>query len=66
MDKPKYELVNGIAETVGELIELLNKVPSDYSVSLCGMNTYGILMDTKNKTILMDDVTFIDEVMDEM
>lgn len=65
MNKPKYEVVNGIANTVGELIELLKKVPSEYAVSLSGMNTFGILMDTENKTVLMDDVNFIEEILEE-
>lgn len=65
MNEPKYKVINGTADTVGELIELLKKIPKDYDVSLSGMNTFGILMDTENKTILMDDVSFIEEIMDE-
>ena len=59
MNKPNYKLLDGCANTVGELIELLNQVPSNYTVTLSGMNAFGILMDTENEGILLDDVQFI-------
>ena len=59
MNKPNYKLLDGCANTVGELIELLNQVPSNYTVTLSGMNAFGILMDTENEGILLDDVKFI-------
>lgn len=65
MNKPKYETINGKADTVGELIELLKKVPPHYDVSLSGMNTFGVLIDTENETTLIDDVNFIEEILEE-
>lgn len=59
MNKPNYKLLDGCANTVGELIELLNQVPSNYTVTLSGMNIFRILMDTENEGILLDDEQFI-------
>lgn len=65
MDEPNYKLVKGNANTIEELIELLKQVPSDYHVSLSGLTTFGVLMDTKNKTTLIDDINYIYDLLDE-
>lgn len=59
MNKPNYKLLDGCANTVGELMELLKQVPLNYTVTLSGMNTFGILMDTENEGILLDDEQFV-------
>lgn len=65
MDKPNYKLIDGTATTVAELIELLKKVPGEYEVSLSGMNTFGVVIDTNNKTTLIDDIGFIEDLLTE-
>lgn len=65
MNDTKCKVIDGITDTVEELIELLKKVPKDYAASLSGINTFAILMDTENHTILMDDVNFVEELLEE-
>lgn len=65
MEEPNYKLVKGSANTVKELIELLKQVPGDYQVTLSGLYPFGVLMDTKNKTTLIDDINYIYDLLDE-
>lgn len=65
MNEPNYIKVEGTANTVSELIKLLQKVPSDYDVTLSGMCCFGVLIDTNNKTTLIDDVNYIDTILEE-
>lgn len=59
------KLINKTASTVGELVDLLLNAPTDYSVSLTGMNDFALLIDDENKAILLDDPKFVDEYYEE-
>ena len=63
--KPRVYILEGDMDTVGNLIELLTRIPKDYKVSLCGMNDISIAVDDKEQTILIDDSTFIETHIDE-
>lgn len=54
-------IIDKVATTVGELIDILKEIPEDYSISLTGMNTYSVAVDDENKSILLDDPNFIEE-----
>lgn len=61
----RIEVIDGAADTVSELMMLLTKVPGNYDVSLSGMNTYAIAVDHVDKSILLDDVNWIEQHVDE-
>ncbi|MCR5542859.1 MAG: hypothetical protein K6F55_01820 [Eubacterium sp.] len=61
----EYTLVSGKCNTVGDLIELLGKIPKDYFVNATGQYDYGIAVDEKNKTVLIDTTDFIEMLLDE-
>ena len=63
--KPRVYILEGDMDTVGNLIELLTHIPKDYKVSLCGMNDISIAVDDTERTILIDDSTFIETHIDE-
>ena len=63
--KQRVCILEGEMDTVGNLMELLTHIPKDYKVSLCGMNDISIAVDDKERTILIEDSTFIDTHMDE-
>lgn len=58
-------ILDGSADTIKELKKLINDIPDDYAVSLSGMNTFGVVVDDENKTILLDDVSFVENLMEE-
>jgi len=60
------EVLDGSADTVSELIALLVKVPGHYSVSLTGMPSYAIAVDHVDEAILLDDVDWIEQHVDEI
>lgn len=59
------KIFNETANTVGTLIELLKQIPSDYSLSLSGMTAFAIVVDDDSKSILLDDVNFVEELMED-
>ena len=65
MNEPKLIPIPGAAETVSELIELLHQVPGDYAVTLSSSCTYGIVIDTQNRGILIDDIQELDKLLEE-
>ena len=65
MDEPKLIPIPGAADTVSELIKLLQQVPGNYAVTLSSSCTYGIVMDTQNKGILIDDIQELDKILEE-
>lgn len=52
------------ATTVGELKEMLKYVPDDYTLSVTG-TTFGMLMETDEETILIDEVPFLENLLIE-
>lgn len=63
--KQRVCILEGEMDTVGNLMELLTHIPKDYKVSLCGMNDISIAVDGTERTILIDDSTFIETRIDE-
>ena len=63
--KQRVCILEGEMDTVGNLMELLTHIPKDYKVSLCGMNDISIAVDDTERTILVDDSTFIETHIDE-
>ena len=63
--KQRVCILEGEMDTVGNLMELLTHIPKDYKVSLCGMNDISIAVDNTERTILIDDSTFIETHIDE-
>ena len=61
----KWIPIQGNTETIGDLITLLQQFPNDYKISLSGMNDFDIVVDKENKTILMDDVKYIQELLQD-
>ena len=61
----KFIPVQGETETVGDLITLLQQIPNDFKVSLSGMNGFDVVMDPEDKTVLMDDVNYIEELLQD-
>ena len=52
------------AKTVGELKEMLNCVPDNYSLSVTG-TTFGMAVDTESEIILFDDVNYLETLLEE-
>lgn len=50
------------ARTVGELKEILKYVPDDYILSACG-TSFGIVMCEADKQVLIDDVSFLENLL---
>lgn len=65
-EEQKIHILDGSAETVGELIDLLSTIPKDYKLSLSGMNCFAIAVDDIEKSILIDDVNWIEELVYEL
>jgi len=53
-----------VATTVGELKEMLRYVPDNYTLSITG-TTFGMLMETDDEVVLMDEVTFLEDLLIE-
>ena len=52
------------ASTVGELKEMLKHVPDHYTLSVIG-TTFGMVMDTDDEVVLMDEVTYLEDLLEE-
>lgn len=52
------------ATTVGELKEMLKYVPDYYTLSVTG-TTFGMLMETDEEMILIDEVPFLEDLLIE-
>ena len=65
-EEQKIHILDGSAETVGELIDLLSTIPKYYKVSLSGMNSFAIAVDDIDKAICIDDVNWIEELVYEL
>lgn len=52
------------AATVGELKEILKYVPDDYILSACG-TSFGIVMSEEDKQVLIDEVSFLENLLFE-
>ena len=52
------------AKTVGELKEMLKYVPDDYLLSVQG-TIFGMVVDNEYKTVLFDDVEFLEILIEE-
>ena len=61
-----YKVINENPDTVGKLIEVLKQIPKDYKISLSGMNAFGIAVDNENGAVLLDDVSFIEELTEDI
>ena len=61
----KYTRVKGKCSTVGELIYQLKKIPRNYLVNATGLYDYGLVVDEKNKTVLIDTTDYIDMLLAE-
>ena len=53
-----------VAATVGELKEMLKHVPDNYTLSVTGV-PFGMVMDTDDEIVLMDDVTYLEDLLAE-
>ena len=53
-----------VATTVGELKEMLKYVPDNYTLSVTG-TTFGMLMETDDEVVLMDEVPFLENLLIE-
>lgn len=53
-----------VVQTVGELKNLLQYVPDNYLLSVIG-TSYGMLMDTEEEVVLMDEVPFLENLLIE-
>ena len=62
-NKPNYQCITQPVTKIGELKALISNIPDDYTISLMGLNTFGIILDIANKNILLDDVTFIENIL---
>ena len=52
------------ATTVGELKEMLKYVPDHYTLSVTGAS-FGMLMETDDEMILMDEVPYLENLLIE-
>ena len=52
------------ANTVGELMEMLKHIPDDYELSVTGVQ-FGILVRPDEKVVLIDEVSFLKELLEE-
>lgn len=62
--KRNEESLGLTASTVGELKEMLKYVPDDYTLSVIG-STFGMLMETEDKVILIDEVPYLEDLLIE-
>lgn len=53
-----------VASTVGELKEMLKYVPDNYTLSVTG-TTFGMLMETDDEVVLMDEVKYLEDLLAE-
>jgi len=53
-----------VATTVGELKEMLKYIPDDYTLSVTG-TTFGMLMETDDKVVLVDEVAYLENLLIE-
>ena len=53
-----------VASTVGELKEMLKYVPDNYTLSVTG-TVFGMLMETDEEMILIDEVPFLENLLIE-
>lgn len=53
-----------VATTVGELKEMLKYVPDNYALSVTGVS-FGMLMETDEEMILMDEVGYLEDLLVE-
>ena len=54
-------IIDKVATTVGELIDILKEIPEDYAISITRMHAYSVAVDDENKSILLDDPNWIEE-----
>lgn len=54
-------IIDKVATTVGELIDILKEIPEDYAISITGMSAYSVAVDDENKSILLDDPNWVEE-----
>lgn len=59
-NRPNYQCITQPVTKIGEVKALISNIPDDYTVSLMGLDTFGIIVDIANKNILLDDVAFIE------
>ena len=52
------------ATTVGELKKMLMYVPDHYTLSVTGTE-FGMLMETDDEVVLMDDVSYLEDLLAE-
>lgn len=50
------------ATTVGELKEMLKYVPDNYSLSVTG-TSFGMLMETEEEMVLIDEIPFLENLL---
>ena len=62
--KKNKESLGLTAQTVGELKEMLKYVPDDYLLSVQG-TIFGMVVDNEYKTVLFDDVEFLEILIEE-
>ena len=53
-----------VAATVGELKEMLKYVPDNYTLSVTGA-PFGMLMETDDEMILMDEIPYLENLLIE-
>ena len=53
-----------VATTVGELKEMLEHVPDNYTLSVTGA-PFGMLMETDDEMILMDEIPYLENLLIE-
>lgn len=53
-----------VATTVGELKEMLKYVPDNYTLSVTGV-PFGMLMETDDEVVLMDEVKYLEDLLAE-
>ena len=59
-------IANGLVyPTVGDFKRDLAKIPDDYSLSLVGEDSFSMVVDYDNKTVLFDHTKLIQEQIEE-
>lgn len=52
--------------TVGEFKEKLDNIPDNFSLSFTGLSGFGILVDSEDERILLDEENVIEELFEEI
>ena len=50
------------AATVGELKEMLQHIPDNYTLSVTGAN-FGMFMEVDDEMVLMDEISYLEELL---